>query len=51
MSITTSVVVISGADANSKLVRAEGFKGSLFNLTGEQGIAAQAARIIPPMPP
>ena len=30
-------VVISGADANSKLVRAEGFKGSLFNLTGEQG--------------
>ena len=29
-------VVISGADANSKLVRAEGFKGSLFNLTGEQ---------------
>ena len=30
-------VVISGADANSKLVRAEGFKGSLFNLMGEQG--------------
>ena len=30
-------VVISGADANSKLVRAEDFKGSLFNLTGEQG--------------
>lgn len=30
-------VVISGADANSELVRAEGFKGSLFNLTGEQG--------------
>lgn len=30
-------VVISGADANSKLVRAEGFKGSLFNLRGEQG--------------
>lgn len=30
-------VVISAADANSKLVRAEGFKGSLFNLTGEQG--------------
>lgn len=30
-------VVISGADANSKLVRAKGFKGSLFNLTGEQG--------------
>lgn len=30
-------VVITGADANSKLVRAEGFKGSLFNLRGEQG--------------
>lgn len=30
-------VVISGADANSKLVCAEGFKGSLFNLMGEQG--------------
>ena len=30
-------VVISGADDNSKLVRAEGFKGSLFNLMGEQG--------------
>ena len=30
-------IVISGADANSKLVRAKGFKGALFNLQGEQG--------------
>lgn len=30
-------IIISGADANSKLVRAEGFKGALFNLQGEQG--------------
>lgn len=30
-------VVITGADANSKLVRAEGFKGNLFYLLGEQG--------------
>lgn len=44
-------VVISGADANSKLVRAEGFKGSLFNLTGEQGYSgAGGLGIIPPMP-
>ena len=30
-------IIISGADANSKLVRAKGFKGALFNLQGEQG--------------
>lgn len=30
-------IIISGADANSKLVRAEGFKGALFNLQGKQG--------------
>ena len=30
-------ITIIGADADSKLVRAEGFKGALFNLKGEQG--------------
>ena len=30
-------IIISGADANSKLVRAKGFTGALFNLQGEQG--------------
>ena len=30
-------ITIIGADANSKLVRAKGFKGALFNLQGEQG--------------
>lgn len=30
-------IIITGADANSKLVRAKGFKGALFNLQGEQG--------------
>ena len=38
-------VVISGADANSKLVRAEGFKGSLFNLMGEQGRRLGSSRL------
>ena len=30
-------ITIIGADANSKLVRAKGFKGALFDLKGEQG--------------
>lgn len=30
-------IIISGADANSKLVRAKGFTDALFNLEGKQG--------------
>ena len=39
-------IIISGADANSKLVRAEGFKGALFNLQGKQGYSGyQGSRL------